>query len=339
MQKTLIIQTAFIGDVVLSTALLESLHQKDASMRIDMLVRKGNESLLNGHPFVNEVIIWDKKKNKYRNWLKILFQIRQKKYDVVINVQRFAATGIWTGFSNAKISIGFDKNPFSFLFTHVIHHEQQKEGVHEIDKNHKLLQVVLDCPSAKPKLYPTQTDFDRIDPYQSKPYICIAPASVWYTKQFPIHKWIQFVNEVPFDGNIYILGGPSDVALGEAILKGISIKAGQENRTVNLVGQLSYLASAALQKKAVLNFVNDSAPMHFASAMNAPVVAIYCSTIPAFGFGPLADHSFLVQTKEVLACRPCGVHGKKACPLGHFNCAETIEMQQLFAPLSQMAQH
>ena len=339
MQKILIIQTAFIGDVVLSTALLESLHQKDASMRIDMLVRKGNESLLTGHPFVNEVIIWDKKKNKYRNWLKILFQIRQKKYDVVINAQRFAATGIWTGFSNAKISIGFDKNPFSFLFTHVIHHEQQKEGVHEIDKNHKLLQVVLDCPSAKPKLYPTQTDFDRIVPYQSKPYICIAPASVWYTKQFPIHKWIQFVNEVPFDGNIYILGGPGDVALGEAILEGISIKAGQENRIISLVGQLSYLASAALQKKAVLNFVNDSAPMHFASAMNAPVVAIYCSTIPAFGFGPLADHSFLVQTKEALACRPCGVHGKKACPLGHFNCAETIEMQQLFAPLSQMAQH
>ena len=339
MQKVLVIQTAFIGDVVLSTALLESLHQKDASYLIDVLVRKGNESLLSGHPFVNEVIVWDKKKNKYRNWLKILFQIRHKKYDVVINVQRFAATGIWTAFSNSKTKIGFDKNPFSFLFTHVVHHEQEKPGEHEIDKNHKLLEMVLGCPSLKPKLYPTQSDFDRVAAYQSKPYICIAPASVWFTKQFPIHKWIQFVNEVSFDGNIYILGGPGDIELGEAIINGVNVNTGRDKQVISLVGQLSFLASAALQKKAVLNFVNDSAPMHFASAMNAPVVAIYCSTIPAFGFGPLSDHSFLVQTNEALACRPCGVHGKKACPLGHFNCAETIEMQQLFAPLSQMAQH
>ena len=339
MQKVLVIQTAFIGDVVLSTALLESLHQKDASYLIDVLVRKGNESLLSGHPFVNEVIVWDKKKNKYRNWLKILFQIRHKKYDVVINVQRFAATGIWTAFSNSKTKIGFDKNPVSFLFTHVVHHEQEKPGEHEIDKNHKLLEVVWDCPSSKPKLYPTQADLNRVSEYQSKPYICIAPASVWYTKQFPIHKWIQFVNEVSFEGNIYIIGGPGDIAMGESILQGVTTNAGQQKQVISLVGQLSYLASAALQKNAVLNFVNDSAPMHFASAMNAPVVAIYCSTVPAFGFGPLSEQSFLVQSNQALPCRPCGVHGKKACPLGHFNCAETIEMQQLFAPLSQMAQH
>jgi heptosyltransferase-2 len=68
-------------------------------------------------------------------------------------------------------------------------------------------------------------------------------------------------------------------------------------------------------------------------------VAIYCSTIPAFGFGPLSTNSFIVETKEQLACRPCGLHGKKQCPLGHFNCAQSIENAQLIAPLLQMAQH
>ena len=108
---------------------------------------------------------------------------------------------------------------------------------------------------------------------------------------------------------------------------------------MNLAGRLSFLASAALQKKAVLNYVNDSAPMHFASAVNAPVVAVYCSTLPDFGFGPLSDNSFIVQTNESLTCRPCGIHGKKQCPLKHFDCAKTIKMDQLIAPLLQVEQH
>ena len=79
--------------------------------------------------------------------------------------------------------------------------------------------------------------------------------------------------------------------------------------------------------------------MHFASAVNASVVAIYCSTIPDFGYGPLSEKSFIVQTQKNLSCKPCGIHGKKACPLGHFNCSLSIEMQQLYTPLVQMKQH
>src|SRR5262245_35225491 len=113
MQRILVVQTAFIGDVVLATGLVEKLHQHFPDARIDFLVRKGNESLLTNHPYLNEVLVWDKKKNKQRNLLKMLKRIRGNKYDKVINVQRFAATGILTAFSGGKETIGFDKNPFS----------------------------------------------------------------------------------------------------------------------------------------------------------------------------------------------------------------------------------
>lgn len=339
MQKLLVIQTAFIGDVVLSTALVESLHQQYPSATIDLLVRKGNESLFIGHPFLNKVIAWDKQKNKYLNWLKVLIEIRNSKYDIIINVQRYAATGIWTAFSNAKVKIGFDKNPFSFLFTHRVKHVEALAGLHEINKNHALLSVLGALQLAKPKLYPSKIDYEKVQHLQTKPYICIAPASVWFTKQFPKDKWVNFINEVPFEGIIYIIGGPGDKALGESIIEGVSIQNQPQKQLVNLAGQLSFLASAALQKKALLNYVNDSAPMHFASAVNAPVVAIYCSTIPDFGYGPLSDQSYIVQTKELLSCRPCGVHGKQACPLGHFKCAMSIETKQLITPLLEMAQH
>jgi len=79
-----------------------------------------------------------------------------------------------------------------------------------------------------------------------------------------------------------------------------------------------------------MNYVNDSAPMHLASAVNAPVTAVFCSTVPAFGFGPLSDKSFIAEKKEKLYCRPCTLHGKKSCPEQHFKCAEDIQVENVF---------
>lgn len=334
MKKILVIQTAFIGDVVLATALIENLHQQWPEVKMDILVRKGNESLFESHPFLNQVLVWDKKNNKYHHWVGLLFKIRSNQYDVVINAQRFAATGAWTALSGAKIKIGFDKNPFSFLFTNSVVHQFSEKGQHEIDRNHQLLSCLFEAKVAMPKLYPTASDELAVINYQQAPYLCIAPASVWFTKQFSSEKWVDLINQIPLEGPIYLIGGPGDKLLCDQILQKINRKS-----VVNLAGRLSFLASAALQKKAVLNYVNDSAPMHFASAVNAPVVAVYCSTLPDFGFGPLSDHSFIVQTNEALTCRPCGIHGKKQCPLKHFDCAKTIKMDQLIAPLLQVEQH
>ena len=351
MQKILVIQTAFIGDLVLATAIVESLHQQYPQAAIDVVVRKGNEPLFNEHPFINELIVWDKKQHKYLNWLAILKKIRAKKYDVFINLQRFAATGLWTVLSSANTTIGFDKNPFSFLFTHKVKHDVSAGELHEINRNHALISSLGLLPLGKPTLYPTKSDYEKVKLYQAEKYITIAPASVWFTKQFPLTAWVSFISELKFEGPIYILGGPTDKDLGDKIMNEvISLHSKTFNtsntstttaskKIINLSGELGFLASAALQQKAVLNYVNDSAPMHFCSAVNAPVVAIYCSTIPAFGFGPLSTNSFVVETQQKLSCRPCGLHGKKHCPLGHFNCAQTIQNAQLIAPLLQMAQH
>ena len=330
-KKILIIQTAFIGDVVLVTAMLEALHQKDSETSISILVRKGNEALLHAHPFIDQVLVWDKKQNKYGHWLQLLFTIRKSQFDAVINVQRYAATGLWTALSGATMKIGFDKNPFAFLFTNKIVHQSVGNGLHETERNHALLSPLGVFPNAKPALHPSLLDHKAVEGYQGQPYLCMAPASVWFTKQFPLHQWVKLLNSIPFEGPIYLLGGPGDKPLNDQILQAV-----QKENLVNMAGRLSFLASAALQKGAVLNYVNDSAPMHFASAVNAPVVAIYCSTVPDFGYGPLSDTSFIIETKQALNCRPCGLHGKKQCPLKHFNCAETITMEQIYQPLQQV---
>jgi heptosyltransferase-2 len=326
MQKFLVIQTAFIGDVVLATGLLEKLHEYFPKASIDIAVRKGNESMFVQHPFLHEVLVWDKKNNKYRNLFQLLKRIRAGRYDCVINVQRYAATGLLTAFSRAKRTIGFDKNPFSFLFSDVIRHvfDQEGKGVHETERNHQLIASFTDEHAARPKLYPSVKDRQTIMQWQEEQYICMAPASVWFTKQFPVEQWIALVNALPKTYKIYLLGAPGDQPLCNEI-----IMAAENENVENLSGRLNFLQSAALMQGAVMNYVNDSAPMHFASAVNAPVTAVYCSTVPAFGYGPLSDTKHIVEVQEHLLCRPCGLHGKKACPENHFNCARHISIRQL----------
>jgi ADP-heptose:LPS heptosyltransferase len=328
MQKFLVIQTAFIGDAVLATGLLEKLHQHFPSAHIDYLVRQGNESLFTKHPFIHEVLIWNKKQKKYQDFLRLLSVIRSKKYDKVIDVQRFATTGMLTALSEAKEKIGFEKNPFSFAFTQKIKHSVN-EGIHEIERNHALIQSFTDDTPAKPRLYPAAEDFAFVQPFIQQNYICIAPTSVWYTKQFPADKWIKFIHKLPQSLQVFLLGAASDFEICEEIYSQCS-----HMKVYNTAGKLSFLQSAALIKGAQMNYVNDSAPMHLASAVNAPVTAIYCSTLPAFGFGPLSDESTIIQTKENLLCRPCGLHGKRECPKKHFKCATTIADEQLLETLS-----
>ena len=330
LQKFLIIQTAFIGDVVLATGIVEKLHAFFPEAQIDFLLRKGNEGLLAAHPFLQEVLIWDKQNGKLKDLQRLLRTIRAKKYDKVINVQRFTATGILTAFSGATEKIGFDKNPLSPLFTtrvkHVISTSSQPK--HEIERNNDLVTGFTDAVAYKPRLYPSVADMDLVQMYKASSYICIAPSSVWFTKQYPAVKWISFIKKLPVQYKVYLLGAPSDKSLCDAIV------AACPNTVIdNLCGKLSLLQSAALMKDAVMNYVNDSAPMHFASSVNAPVTAVYCSTLPSFGFGPVSDSSFVVETTIKLACRPCGLHGQASCPLGHFKCAHTIEDEQLLEHL------
>jgi heptosyltransferase-2 len=96
-----------------------------------------------------------------------------------------------------------------------------------------------------------------------------------------------------------------------------------------LAGDLTLLQSAALMSKAEMNYTNDSGPLHLSSAMNAPTTAVFCSTIPEFGFGPLSDVSKIVETTIDLPCRPCGLHGHKKCPQSHFKCGISIQIDQL----------
>jgi lipopolysaccharide heptosyltransferase II len=319
LERILIIQTAFLGDVVLASPIWENLNRDFPESKIDVVVKKGNESLLNEHPFINEVFIFDKK-HKFKNLLALGKTLRKNKYDLVINLQRFASSGILTLLAKGKESRGFKKNPISLFFTQRFAH-QMKANWHEVDRNLSLISDLVSVPKRRPQLYPTSLDFQKVKPLQSKPYYCLAPTSVWFTKQAPQKIWQNLIEKLANpNASVYLLGAPTDKPYLDELLQNTS-----NPHVWNLAGQLSLLQSAALMAGAQHNYVNDSGPLHLASATNAPVTAFFCSTVPEFGFGPLSEQSQIIEVNN-LDCRPCGLHGHKSCPKGHFRCGNELEL-------------
>ena len=315
MKRILIIQTAFLGDVILATPVASELKRLYPEATIDFVVKKGNESLLNNHRDIDTVFIFDKSSGKWKAIRKLLKEFKKNRYDLVVNLHRFGSSGLLAGLSKGKRRHGFKKHPLSFLFTHTFEHSIG-DGTHEVERNLSLIREFGAKKLERPSLYPTDEDFKRVQQYMIGDYYCMAPASVWFTKQLPKHKWVELIQSLGTDKKVYLLGAPGDKALCDEIIT----EAGSTS-VVNLAGELSLLQSAALMKTAKRSFVNDSGPLHLASAVNAHVTAFFCSTVPDFGFGPLSDDSQIHEVKD-LDCRPCGLHGHKECPKGHFKCGE-----------------
>ena len=161
-KNILVIQTAFIGDAILASSLLEKLHTEFPQALLSIVVRKGNEGIYKDHPFLKEVLVWDKTSSKTANLFKLLFQIRNRKFDCVINCHRFASSGFLTGFSGARHKAGYKQTPFSYLFDTTVKHTIG-DGTHETERYDKLVRDFTDDKVFKPKLYAERLTIYLID--------------------------------------------------------------------------------------------------------------------------------------------------------------------------------
>jgi heptosyltransferase-2 len=146
------------------------------------------------------------------------------------------------------------------------------------------------------------------------PLIALAPGSVWGTKRWPFYP--SLAKSLANIAHVVIVGGAEDATLAAEI----RAAAGE---SIDATGRLSLLASAELLRRCALLVTNDSAPLHLASAMDTPTIALFGPTVPDFGFGPLATRARVLGL-DALACRPCDRHGPERCPLGHHRCMRDL---------------
>ena len=326
-EKILIIQTAFIGDVILTLPLLQSLRKNFPGARIDFLLVPRTSELLKNHPDVSEVIIYDKygADSGVSGFFRLRKILSSVNYDVAFIPHRSLRSALLALSSGIKVRVGFDKSPFKFLYTNVVHYDSK---AHEIERNLSLLEAFgFKATSKLPRLYPSSEDKAYVDSILggNSNLIGVAPGSIWNTKRWVEEGFIKVVTWFAENGHtVALVGGGEDFKLCERI----KIKSGGKN-ILNLCGSLSLLQSAELIRRCKVLISNDSAPMHMAVAVGTPVVAIFGSTVPEFGFYPYGDGNAVVEVKG-LDCRPCGIHGRKSCPKGHFKCMRLISPEEVF---------
>ena len=320
MPTSLVIQTSFLGDAVLTTPLLSQLANRGA---VDVVTTPAAAALLTDHPAVRRVIPYDKRDSE-RGLIGLWAlgrRLRATGYDVAILAQgswRSAALALLAGIPSR---IGFSTSAGRLLYT--------KRVAYRADLHHAARLLMLARPNGReptadelrPSLAPGEAERVAVDallgdraPRNGGALVALAPGSIWGTKRWPFYP--ELARALADGAQLVIVGSESDSQPAAAIVNAAP-------GAIDATGRLSLLASAELIGRCRVLVSNDSAPMHLASAMGTPTVAIFGPTVPDFGFGPLAPGSMVVG-HDALPCRPCDRHGPQRCPLGHHRCMRDL---------------
>ena len=319
-QNILIIQTAFIGDVILITPLIAAVNKLFPKAKIDVMVIPDTSGILENNPRVNNIIKFDKRKNKFFSFLKTLKTLKNNKYDIALTPHSSMTTAFLMFLAKIKIRVGFARWAARNLLTHKIPH---LKNVHKIEKNLYLISPFTDEKfSIQTELFPTtemqNKAADIISTFDKSviKIIAIAPGSNWFTKKWPKEYYERLVDKLSNKNfGIIFIGSKQEQQLCEDIKP--------EKNSINLAGGLSLLESAAVIKLCNLMICNDSGALHLANAMQTDVMAFFGPTVKKIGYYPFRENDKVLEVD--LDCRPCSSHGTNTCPLEHHNCMYLIE--------------
>ena len=328
MKKIVLWQTAFLGDLILTTPLIASIKNIFPDSKLHVISKPFGKEVLKNNPHVDKLIIFDKKKD---STLKLIKKLRKEKYDLAISPHRSHRAAYSLFLSGISERVGFDKAGFSFLYTKKAKHKF--DGTHEIDRNFKLLEFFPEYSDEKlirnPQLYLSEKENQFYKKYglKSKSYILIAPGSKWATKRWTKEGFVKVINKLYRKENIVLIGGKEDLDFTNEILKEVKTKV------LNLVGKTNLRESFSIIKHSKALISNDSAPVHMAVAFNVPVIDIYGPTVKDFGFYPYRN-GIVVEVN--LDCRPCGLHGHNKCPIKTHECMEKITADMVLEALEKL---
>ncbi|AOP34506.1 ADP-heptose--LPS heptosyltransferase [Leptospira tipperaryensis] len=335
-EKILLIQTAFLGDLILTTAFFREVKRKYPNSHLTVVVNKGTDGVLEANPHIDRLIPLDKKEFKKSLWkfFSFLWSLRKEKFTLCL-LPHFSFRSTLMGYaSGAKVRIGYESAGFSFLLTKKI--PRPLRGKHEVEKLFSLIYEEKEYSnlSKRPELFWKEESVFRVrvlmkeNGLEAGNFILLAPSSVWETKRMPASQFRTLGERLSKESGkkIVLIGSKGDIELCESVGAGYGI---------NLAGKTNLQELSFLVSKASLMVSNDSSPIHFASAFNIPTLAVFGATVPDFGYTPLAELSY-VSGISGLSCRPCGIHGGKVCPEGHFRCMKEQDPDKLFSIAVQL---
>jgi heptosyltransferase-2 len=335
-KKILIIQTAFPGDAILTLPMIQQLKKRNGNVLIDVICIPSTKIIFEASPYINSVIELDKKgmhKSLFALY-KFSRQLRKNNYDAVYSPHRSLRSALITLELNVKETYSFDNSALKFAYRHIVKynlsdHEVKRNlsliGENYVDGEWKILPAISVSEEIKSKI----DNFIKNE-IKTEKIIAVAPGSVWQTKVYPAEHYKEVINYLTEEDNtIILIGGEADKDLCE------QIKSTSDGNVFNLSGNFSFIETVELLMHVKLLISNDSAPTHLGMCADIPVLTIYCSTIPGFGFYPYNKQSEFISFND-LDCKPCGIHGYRQCPIETFDCGYKLQPDRVIEKIKKI---
>ena len=338
-KRICVMQTAYLGDVVLSTAMLTALADRYPESEVHVVTTPQAAPLLECHPHVAAVHVFDKR-GAHRSPLgmaRFAKTLRAVRFDVALCPHPSFRSALLLAMARIRRRIGFDDSAGKWLHTGIV---EKHRSQHEVRRVLSLLTAlgIGYRDSYRPLLVPdpaieeaTDAKLKEIGLRGKKPVVGVNPFSVWETKRWLPERFASLMDRLAAEDGyrVLLIGGPDDRAEADALLAKCSRKH------ADAVGKLDLRELMWALKRCDAYVTCDSGPMHMAAALDVPVVAVFGSTVPAQGYAPYSDHAVVVET--TLECRPCGPHGYDRCPLGHFLCMRKVQVDDVLAAVRSLA--
>ncbi|HUT85964.1 MAG TPA: lipopolysaccharide heptosyltransferase II [Elusimicrobiales bacterium] len=329
-KKIAILQTAFLGDAVLTLPLIEKTSEifKDASLTV--ICRPESAEIFKSSPHVSKVIVDDKKRTPFvKSFKTLVSNLKKENLDIILIPHRSIRSALASYVAKIPVRVGFNKSAGRMFLNKTVAFSWL---LHDAERNLSLLEPFkVNLTKQNPACLTTSVsssqeieDILREHNLMSVPLAGIHAGSVWETKRWPKQYYSKLIDKLSDELGIksVLIGTGQDADIAEQITGMV-----KGSKPLNLIGKTSISQLMALMKNLKLFVTNDSGPMHIATAFNVPTVAIFGPTTKELGFFPYSKNAVVVEKN--LKCRPCSLHGKKKCPHGHFLCMKLITPAQV----------
>jgi len=332
MHNILIIKLRYIGDVLLATPTVRAIKAARPDVRVTMMVNRGTEGVLSGNPDLDEIIVLDKGSLAAQGQL--IAGLRRWRFDAVIDLTDGDRSAFLSWISGAPVRIGFNDEQRwrGHYYTQVV---QSMPGVqHRIDRDLEALKSLgIQASSKDPQLWLTPEEensadhlLDQLCVQRSQSMVILQPGARYWFKAWPPERFAELADRLTsqYGCQVLIGGSDQDVDLAQ------QIRQMAKSRPINAAGRTTIKQFAAIAKKSALFVGSDSGAMHIASAVGAPVVALFGPSNPR-EWGPRGG-PVEVLYKE-LDCRSC-FH--PTCIRGEENCMRLFTVHEVFAAAQRL---
>ncbi len=331
----LVVKLGAMGDVVLVTASLKALREKYPDAKIYCLVGRNSSILLQKCPYINGVIPFDLDKRKNIKYvLSMARELRKYQFDKFIDFQNNRISH-WLAFlSWPRESYGYDNGKWSWWLTDKIKNDETAMG--PVEHQFRLLKMlgISFNKNAQLGLWPSQMDFDHVQNLLDSEWlghgknivgINLSASEKWATKNWPVEHMARLCDLLAAENIRVVLTGEQK---DKALVK--QMTALTKSKPVNFVGKTNILQLAALIKKCRVYLTPDSAPMHLASAMGVPFVALFGPT-DSLRHAPPSKRSVVI--KRDLTCSPCY---STTCKISTQACMRDISPDDVFRKIKEL---